>query len=34
MKELFSSNPPNINPIDRKVTLHPKELMNLFPDLI
>jgi len=24
MKELFSSNPPNINPIERKVTLQPR----------
>ena len=34
MKELVSSNPPNINPIERKVTLHPREPINLFPDLI
>ena len=34
MKELFSSNPPNINPIERKVTLQPREPINLFPDLI
>ena len=34
IKELVSSNPPNINPIERKVTLHPKEPINLFPDLI
>ena len=34
MKELVSSNPPNINPIERKVTLHPREPINLLPDLI
>ena len=34
MKELFSSNPPNINPIERKVTLQPREPINLLPDLI
>ena len=34
MKELVSSNPPKINPIERKVTLHPRELINLLPDLI
>ena len=34
MKELVSSNPPNINPIERKVTLQPREPINLFPDLI
>ena len=34
MKELFSSNPPNINPIDRKVTLQPRAPINFFPDLI
>ena len=34
MKELVSSKPPNINPIERKVTLQPKEPINLFPDLI
>ena len=34
MKELVSSNPPNINPIERKVTLHPSEPINRFPDLI
>jgi hypothetical protein len=34
MKELFSSNPPNINPIERKATLQPRELINLFLDLI
>ena len=34
IKELVSSNPPNINPIERKVTLNPKEAINLFPDLI
>ena len=28
MKELVSSNPPNINPIERKVTLHPREPIN------
>ena len=34
MKELYSSNPPNINPIERKVTLQPREPINLLPDLI
>ena len=34
IKELDSSNPPNINPIERKVTLQPREPINLFPDLI
>ena len=34
MKELLSSNPPNISPIERKVTLQPREPINLLPDLI
>ena len=34
IKELVSNNPPNINPIERKVTLQPKELTYLFPDFI
>ena len=34
MKELVSINPPNINPIERKVTLQPREPINLLPDLI
>ena len=34
MKESVSSNPPNINPIERKVTLQPKDPINLLPDLI
>ena len=34
MKELLSSNPPNINPIERNVTLQPREPINLLPDYI
>ena len=34
IKELVSSNPPNINPIERKVTLQPREAIKPFPDLI
>ena len=34
ISELVSIKPPQINPIDKKVTLQPRELKNLFPDFI